>query len=493
MKGKYSFKIAILGVVLAFASCTDLLDVQPRAAIDTEVALTTEDAVNAALNGVYDRLQSTNLYGRDILAIPEALADNGRATNKSGRLNPEYQNQPNAHIIHWGTSYFAINQANLVLDALPKVEKMSQVSKDFAEAQALFIRGLLYFELMRAYAYEPGVEIKEVSKGGVPLMKTGVANATQIKLESRASINDVYDFIYADLTASIAKFTSAGRPANASFANRTAAQAIYSRVALYRGDWANAAKFATDALTPTTPATARVGTLSTRDSYVGDWRRANHPESIFELQYQTNENVGVNTSLQTTYTTMIASGNRTTTGGFGDLVPTRALLDTYESEKNADGTTIVDVRRSMYELGTAGRGTAETECTKFLGRSGQVNLDNIPVIRVSELYLNRAEALARSGNTAGALTDINLIRTRAGLPAAPATLTGTALITEILKQRRLELAFEGHRFFDMKRLGMDITKAAPVQSLAFTDFRMLAPIPVREIQANPNLKQNTGY
>lgn len=487
MKGKYSFKIAVLGLVLTFASCTDLLDVEPRASIDSVTALTTEDAINAAVNGVYDRLQSTNLYGRDLLAIPEALADNGRATNKSGRLNPEYQNQINAHFIHWQTSYFAINQANLVLDALPKVEKMTQANKDFVEAQALFIRGLLYFELMRAYAYEPTVEIKEASKGGVPLLKSGVVDATQIKLESRASINDVYESIYGDLTASIAKFTSSGKTATASFANKTAAQAIFSRVALYRGDYTNASKYATDAL-----ATGSVGRLQTRDTYVSAWRAANHPESIFEIQYQTNENVGVNTSLQTTYTTMIASGNRTSTGGFGDLVPTRALLDAYESEKDADGKVIVDVRRSLYELGTAGRGTAEIECTKFLGRSGQVNLDNIPVVRVSEMYLNRAEALARSGNAAGALTDLNVIRTRAGLPAATG-LTGAALITEILKQRRLELAFEGHRFFDMKRLGLDIVKAAPVQSLAFTDFRVLAPLPVREIQANANLKQNTGY
>ncbi|AFK03779.1 RagB/SusD domain-containing protein [Emticicia oligotrophica DSM 17448] len=487
MKGKYSLKIAVLSLVLTFASCTDLLDVQPRASIDSVTALTTEDAINAAVNGIYDRLQSTNLYGRDLVAIPEALADNGRATNKSGRLNAEYQNQVNAHFIHWQTSYFAINQANLVLDALPKVEKMTQANKDFVEAQALFIRGLLYFELMRAYAYEPSVELKEVSKGGVPLLKSGVVDATQIKLEGRASINDVYESIYADLNNSIAKFTSANKAASAAFANKTAAQAMLSRVALYRGDYANAAKYATDAL-----AAGSVGRFQARDNYVSAWRSANHPESIFEIQYQTNENIGVNTSLQTTYTTLIASGNRTTTGGFGDLVPTKALLDAYESERDSTGKVIVDVRRSMYELGTAGRGTAEIECTKFLGRSGQVNLDNIPVIRVSEMYLNRAEALARTGNVTGALADLNVIRTRAGLPAAK-DLAGAALINEILKQRRLELAFEGHRFFDLKRLGLDISKAAPVQSIGFTDFRMLAPLPVREIQANPNLKQNAGY
>jgi hypothetical protein len=262
---------------------------------------------------------------------------------------------------------------------------------------------------------------------------------------------------------------------------------LFSRVALYRGDWTNSAKYATDAM-----ATGSIGRFQTTANYVASWRSANQPESIFEIQYQTNENIGVNTSLQTTYTTLVASGDRTRTGGFGDLVPTRALLDLFESEKDASGATIPDVRRQMYELGTAGRGTAEIECTKFLGRSGQVNLDNIPVIRVSEMYLNRAEALARSGNAAGALADLNIIRNRAGLPTI-VDLTGTSLINEILKQRRLELAFEGHRFFDLKRLGLDIVKAAPVQSLSYSDFRILANIPVREIQANANLKQNAGY
>ena len=130
---------------------------------------------------------------------------------------------------------------------------------------------------------------------------------------------------------------------------------------------------------------------------------------------------------------------------------------------------MLDVRRQLYELGTAGRGTAETEVTKFLGRSGQVNLDNIPVFRISELYLNRAEANYRLGNTATALTDLNVIRTRAGLRAATG-LTGDALLNEILRQRRLEFAFEGHRWFDLKRLGRDIVKAAPVQSVAYSDF-----------------------
>lgn len=475
MKLKNIIKPLALSVVLIASSCSNILDVQPRQSIDAATALTSEDALNAAVNGVYDRLQSTNLYGRDLIALPEALADNGRATNKSGRLNPEYQNQPNAHFIVWATAYTAINQLNLILDAIPKLTMLSVNSKNSFEGQASMLRGLLYFELARCYGYEPSVVVKESDRGSVPIMKTGVLDLSQIERLPRASINEVYDFIYADLTNAVAKLSTV--TLSTAYANKGAANALFSRIALYRGDYANSIKYANDALA------TGIGKFQTKDTYVSAWRTPNQPESMFEIAYQSNENIGVNTSLQTTYTTLVELGNTAKTGGFGDLVPTAALLSAFETG---------DVRRNLYERGTNGRGTAEIECTKFFGRTGSVNLDNIPVIRISEMYLNRAEALALTGKETDALIDVNRIRTRAGLD--PKTgITGKALIDEIAAQRRIEFAFEGHRFFDLKRRGQDIVKAAPVQNLVYTDFRFLAPIPLREIQANSNLKQNVGY
>ena len=475
MKYKDILRPIALGLILITSSCSDILDVQPRQSIDSATALSTEDALNAALNGVYDRLQSTNIYGRDLIAIPEALSDNGRATNKSGRLFAEYQNQANSHFIVWQTAFQAINQINLILEAIPKVTTLSATSKNSLEGQASMLRGLMYFELARCYGYEPTVAVKESDRGSVPIMKTGVLDLAQIDRLPRASINEVYDFIYADFTNAVSKLSSVTLSTN--YANKGAANALFSRIALYRGDYANAIKYANDALA------SGIGAFQTKDNYVAAWRVANHPEAMFQIVYQANENVGVNTSLQTTYTTLVTLGNTAATGGFGDLVPTASLLAAFETG---------DVRRNLYEKGTAGRGTAEIECTKFFGRSGAVNLDNIPVIRISEMYLNRAEGLALTGKETEALADVNRIRTRAGLD--PKTgLTGKALIDEIALQRRVELAFEGHRFFDLKRRGQDIIKAAPVQSLAYTDFRILAPIPTREIQANSNLKQNVGY
>lgn len=474
-----SIKVLAIASTMFFASCSNLLNVEPRQSIDSATALSTQEALEAAVSGVYDRLQALRMYGRDFIALPEALSDNGRATNKSGRLQAEYQNQPNAHFTAgtWQLSYAAINQINLILDNAPKVN-MPAATRNSIEGQALFLRALIYHNLMRAYAYDPGAIVTQNSRGGVPLALTPILGSDQIEKLSRAPIDAVYAQIYKDLDDAIVKLATTPNSRAPFYATRAAAEALYSRVALHRRDYANVVRFADAALS------RGVGTFVTNAQYVASWRAAIHPESIFELQYVTAENLGVNEALQTTYTTLLAVGDRSRTGGFGDLVPTADLLNIMQAEGN-------DVRRQLYELGTTGRGTAEIECTKFMGKGGQPNLDNIPVIRVSEVILNRAEAYAMQNNDALALADLNRIRNRAGLPSV--TLSGAALLEEILKQRRIELAFEGDRWFTLKRLGRDIVKAPPVQTVPFIDFRILAPIPVREIQANPNLQQNFGY
>ena len=473
-------RTVVLASMLATASCNSTLDVRPRLSIDSATALSTAEGIDAAVNGVYDRFQSTNLYGRDLIAIPEALSDNGRATNKSGRLFPEFQNQPNAHFVSWGTAYFAINQINLILEALPIIT--DQVLRDRYDGECRFLRALLYFDLARAYAYDLGAVVAEYDRGGVPIVTTGVLNPSQITFPARSSVADLYTLVYGDLTVAVAKLTNAR---GQFYANKSAAQALFSRVALYNRDWAGVVRNATDAL-----AAGGVARFLDNGSYIGGWRANRHPESFFEIIYAIPENIGVNTSLQTTYSTLVELGNRTRTGGFGDLVPSVSLLADLNAERNAAGESL-DIRRQLYELGTAGRGTAEIECTKFLGKNGAVNLDNVPVIRASEMYLNRAEANYNLGRETDALADLNLIRRRAGL-VDRATLTGIPLLTEILRQRRIELAFEGSRWFDLKRRGVDIIKV-PATNLPFTDFRILAPIPQREITNNPNLRQNFGY
>ena len=500
MNKKYNvFGLVLVIVALMSQSCEKILETDSPQALDSAKALTTKAGLNAAVVGLYDYLQSTRMYGRDQFAIPEALSDNGRATNKSGRFNGEAQNQPNAHMANWQVCYYLINQANLILEAVPSVTELSADEKISAEAQCYFLRALAYFDLVKAYAYMPTINIPSQDRGGVPIVTAGVSDQKTLNSPPRGSVADVYKLIYSDLTTSIAKFSSFDPKGTFSpngrgraFASRAAAQALFSRVALYNGDFANVVNYSGVAIA------SGLGRFSATGSYVTDWRQQVHPEAIFDLSFQQiTEGIGPNESMQTAYTTLATPGNRDITQGFGDLVPTNSMLAALGITKTgAVVTRGADVRALMYELGGSGRGTAEVECTKFIGKNGFPNQDNAPILRISEQHLNRSEAYFKLGKRDSAIIDLNLIRTRAGLTAVAdtsAAVKGDLLFEEILTQRRIELAFEGHRFWDFKRLGRQIPKVAPAVNLPFNDFRFLANIPAREISANPSLIQNFGY
>ena len=321
---------------------------------------------------------------------------------------------------------------------------------------------------------------------GCHYLPRGVSSQAQIEFPARPAIADVYKQIYTDLQGAInilgrTNQNAAGTP---TYGNQQAAQVLLSRVALYNKDYPTAISNATAAIAGSIK-------LSTAAGYVAGWRAPRNPESVFELVFTTPENIGVNSSLQTTYTTLVRVGDRGTTGGFGDLVPSPAFLTDIRSETNAAG--FADVRAQLYESGTTGRGTAFVETTKFLGKNGTINLDNVPVIRIAEAYLNRAEAYAQSGNAVASLADLNTIRTNRGLVARVAAdfFNDKALLAEVLRQRRLEFAFEGQRWFDLKRQGLDIAKFQGL--VPYNDPRILAPIPTNELSTNKNLKQNFGY
>jgi tetratricopeptide (TPR) repeat protein len=494
-------------VVTSFSACRDALVIDPRQSIDAATALNTKDGINAAVVSVYSRFKSVRLYGRDLIAIPEALADNGFATNKSGRLLPEANNVFRAHFTgtHWSACYNGINQANLILEAIPTSTAPGVTAADKASwtAQLQFLRALYYFDLVKVYSYMPGTTVPAQDKGGIPIVLKGISTSAGAieRLPSRAPIADVYAQVIADLVAAEAVLATS---TNANFANKAAAQALLSRVYLYMKDYAKAKEWADKCITLVGPSR-----LSNAGSYVAQWRNSTHQETLFQFTLASNaENNGVNESLQTSFTTLTAPGGALlATGGFGDLVPTISLMNALGITLTGGNTTTnfglnasiasrsSDVRNLLYEPGTTGRGNSKVECTKYIGKNGFINLDNLPVIRIAEVYLTRAEAMTTPGspvfNETAALADLNTIATNRGLTAF--TLSGSALYEEILNQRRLELAFEGHRFFDLKRLGRDLVKAPHYLTVAFTDIRILAPLPTSEIDGNKNMVQNAGY
>jgi starch-binding outer membrane protein, SusD/RagB family len=512
----YQTGLALASLLVVFSSCKKQLEIFPRQSIEATTALTSKDAIDASITSVYATYKSARLYGRDLIAIPEVLADNGFATNKSGRLINEAANVQGAHFTGtvWSGSFAAINQINNTIAAISGggiSPAPTQADQDRWLGQLYFLRGLYYFDLIRVYGYVPGAVVAANDRGGVPLSTTGIATSAAALAwkPSRAPIADVYAQIVKDLIASESRLTFPGLGVNV--ANKAAAQALLSRVYLYSKNYTESKKWSDAVITLAS------SKLATTANYVAQWRGETHTETLFQIRFATPaENIGVNESLQTSFTTLVTPGNQAATGGFGDVVPTITMLNDLGITLTGGNSTTVfalnhtvasrstDVRNLMFEPGTAGRGNIKVECTKYIGKNGTINLDNVPVLRISEALLNRAEAQATAGsavlNLAGALSDLKALKARrytdytgSAQETADNAMTQAQLLEEILRQRRIEFAFEGHRFFDLKRLGRDLVKAPHYNTVAFTDIRILPALPQSDIDGNSNLKQNAGY
>ncbi|HEX8331031.1 MAG TPA: RagB/SusD family nutrient uptake outer membrane protein [Segetibacter sp.] len=496
--------IIILGLGLSFSSCDKKLDIDPRQSLDAADALKTPSGINNALNSVYATLKLSALYGRDLIVIAEALGDRAFSNGKGNRFTTENQNAANAPFGFWTTAYSSINEINLILEAIPSVTA-DAATKARWEGELSFLRALLHFSLVKTYAYIPTFIVPAQDKGGVIISTVGISTPAQAinYTPSRASIADVYTHILGDIDKAIASLSNVNR--GVYYASKLSALALGSRIALYQGDYAKAESYATTAITE-----GGIGALTTTSTHVAGWRSMQNPESIFEVRIATQAEVStIPNTIQGAFTNLVALGNTSTVnGGFGPLVPSMTLLTelgmSFSPAPNAAtlsfGSTIPtitrsgDVRNQLYEIGSGPN--RAIECTKYMGKSGGPGVDNVVVVRWAELYLNRAEARAKlaTPNVAGANSDLNLIKTNRIVGfVVPANLTGQALIDEIIKQRSLEFAFEGHRYFDMKRLGLPIVKVTPAVNLPNTTHRYNNQIPTSEVDGNPNMIQNFGY
>ncbi len=489
-------------LILIGESCNKQLDIPSRNSLDASLALSNKSGIEYAINSVYSILKRETHYGRDLFSVSDAMADIAFANGRSSRLLNENRNTALANVGIWAGSYAAINEINLTLEAIPAVNDATAADKARYEGELKFLRALYYFDLVKNYGYIPTFVVANQNKGGVPINLIGFNSSTGASgyRPSRASLAACYAQIMEDLNRSIVLLSNANKGRN--YASKHAALALGSRVALYEGNWQRADSFATAAIT----LTGGIGAMTNTSNYVAGWRAANHPEGIFEVWYATlGENLGVNTSLAATHTTLSAPGAfNGVRQGQGDLVPNAFLLTqlgisgfpTNLAQAPAPPTLTYgnDIRNRLFEWGVNASGHY-VECTKWMGKNGGPNWDNTVVIRWPELYLNRAEARYRLGNEAGAWADLNVIRTARivgfSVPATP--LTGQALLDEILRQRMLEFAFEGHRFYDLKRNGLAIVKVNPATNLPATDYRILPRIPLGDIDGNPNMEQNFGY
>ncbi|MDX2282861.1 MAG: RagB/SusD family nutrient uptake outer membrane protein [Bacteroidia bacterium] len=443
------FAVAVLAA--ATAGCIEQLDLKPAQSIAEEVALSTDENVQTVLAGAYDALSDQDLYGGSILRNAELLGTDNELSWVGTFSGPrEIYNKDmtvgntDAEAL-WIDAYQTINIANNVLSALATVNDDDRAR---VEGEALFIRGLCYFDLVRYFGkqYEAG---QANSQPGVPLVLDPTRGVTDANNVARSTVEQVYAQVILDLTRAEEVLPLQIDAPDGWRATKGAAGAALARVYLQKGDYAQARDAASRVI--------ESGEYSLLSNFSAVFARdENSSEDIFSIQVDAQDG----TNYMNTFFTTREFGGRD-----GDIVIEQPHLDLYEED---------DDRATMF---------FEDGGTFFTSKWNNL-YGNVTIFRLAEMYLIRAECNQRLSTATGAtpLDDYNEVHTRAGLAAA----TGVTL-EDILLERRLELAFEGFRIHDVRRLKQN------VGNRPYNDDKLVFPIPQREIVVNANLAQNSGY
>jgi hypothetical protein len=460
---KYSLFFSILFVT----SCGEkFLDISPSSAISTENPIRTVSDMEALLVGAYNQMQANNYYGRYGILVPDVMSDDVKenATANRAREWAQYNGDALNFIGEgiWTDIYQFINNLNTIINSTVEFPTATtKKSGDQFKGEALALRGLAHFDLCRFYGQHYGFTA-DASHLGVPYVLKFDKNAKS----SRLTVAQVYKQAIADIQAGIALMTI---NRGTGYMSPMAAQALLARIHFYMGDYNKAEEFANTVIN------SNIYKLTPRDQFVAKWLDSGTPpDAIFEVIMTATDNPG-NESLSRLY---IAEG-------YGDYLPTddlRLLIDS------------ADLRGSLFKLDPKLTGIyGKYRVNKHPSVTGD---DRLPIIRLTEIYLIRAESRARNGNETGAIADLMTVRSRAWATAKTVTATGNALLEEIIKERRIELCYEGVRLWDLMRLKRDVVRkncTGPVCTIKYPNPRFILPIPFREIDANPSMIQNPGY
>lgn len=438
---KHISTLAIAGLIL-FTSCDKVLDVQPKMDLSDKTALSTTFGLQAAIIGAYDRLQGGDLYGGRIWVAGDMIAGTVKISGEQNTVYEELQmlnktmsGDNRITTSFWQNAYFTINLVNSVIAEIPNVDDIEiEAAKDRLEGEALFIRAMLYFDMIR-YIGNPN------TGEGVPY----VTEPTAIDYKpARDDIETCYQNIITDLSKAMTLLPAS----NSDRATSIAAEALLARVLFYHGDYADAAQTCTNVINNFS------GGLE--ELIINNYSSSKSKEMIFGLMStETDASVGTLNG----YYRFKSSGK---------FSPSNDYIQLLASETGAGDNRV----KQLY--------------ANFEGKFFTIKFDDrymhVPLIRLSEMYITRAECrlmIDPDDTDGGSLADLTVIRNRAGLPE----LTKVNA-THILIQRIKELAFEGDYLHNMKRLKRDVA------GMTWNDIRLVYKIPQRELDVNPNLTQN---
>jgi hypothetical protein len=465
-------KLLLPALILAFGtfSCTDAYEVNPGDEIIDTNAITNIEDLGRAMNGAY-----AGVGGQSFVAWSSYFTDECRkpSTNRGQgvQVHTWSINDGTTEVeSYYGGLYGTINRANVVLERMDNFEVASTEEAALREqyrAELLTIRALAQFDLMRFFAPE---------YDNPNALATTIVDQVIVEEQlPRNTVGEVVNYVKGDLLTALDLFTTYGADNDVTRVTPTAVKAILARLAIYTKDYASAITYSQEVMN-------EVPLAPTPTDYIDIWSDASDAEIIFKLKrVQGNGQIG-----------------RIYKDANGDVFfnVSYGLFSTFQQN---------DVRFfSLIDLNTS---TAQDlQVGKYIGPSSNYGLADIKLFRVAEMYLINAEAHALKANPdfAAAQLAINTLRASRRLdPAALPDLTfadQNDAIDKILLERRKELAFEGHRYFDLKRfnkgvdrLPQDVELNAFAEDLSAGDYRFTLPIPSAALFANGTLVQNPTY
>lgn len=457
---KIFLSIAVFGA-LGLLSCKKQLDLLPTDSIDNSKAFSTVADLEQGLLGVYSANDQTNKeYIGSILADEVRLSSENRGQGQF-EFKWQYSSSTGGVTAAYRQYYTMIDRIHRVLSGFENVTPANQTEMDKMariKAELAGLKGIAYYESL-INVMPPGYNAGAL---GIALVNESCLSCTP----ARNTVGEVVAAIESLLTEAKTSNMIPSAPTDPTRLSKAAIAAYQARVALLKKDWVNTITFASEAITLSGK------TLATGSTFVSYWSDANESESILKYRNQTTPRL------------LWRDSN-------GDIFfePSVKLKDQYDRAN--------DIRFTTY-FSSGGGDT--TFVNKFKGSSFGANINDLQIVRLSELYLTRAEAYAHSNQPGLAANDVNAIRAARITGYVPVSFPSQAEAeTAVLNERFKELCFEGFRYYDLKRNSLPVSRlAADVQSnqwqnLPSADYRFTLPVPQDALDSNPNTVQNSGY
>lgn len=480
----------LLAAVSLIQSCNDFLEQEPGEQTSITEQLKNKQGALEAMNGIYSKLEGTlrpvpysiyaDLQGGNLKFTPRinsAVELNGQIRindNIAGFYSFDDQAQDSDLANFYGSCYEIINQANLLLEFTDALPDAIAAEKNQIKAEALTIRAYTHFLLSQVYAQNYDYTA-DASHLGIIYNKASLNE--KLTYPPRETLASTYTFIINDITTALDLYSDITLLTGPSYSyfNKTSAKALLARVYLYKKDWKNAYDTANDVI-------ANSGvTLVPSDNYVAQWEQPDLPvsEILLEFSIRRNDTGAARLTMSTPY-------GYTDPASYGYYAASEDLINLYE---NTDIRKQLFLKKSILTIVNLKTELLDYNFTKkFQDNPGYV------AFRLSEQYLIRAEAALGLNNPDQTRADINIIRERAKVSLL---IDNTNIAEALFLERRKELCFEGHLFFDIARNKRGVSRTDGCISLncniKYPSLKYVLPIPRRNINLNSNLKQNESY